>query len=231
MLGISWALGPLPVARALDGVEQQLAALEWGPPGPIGLWAALGMLHAQLGDRDAARSFALRAVKGAREGGLPVELAGMHTLAGAALELFDDDGAETHLRAADDLLATADATAAVRPFVQAELARHALRRGAVDTAEGLLAAARNGLRDDALVDRVVLGRAAALLEARREGSRARELARAAVEFAFRIDFLNLQGGALETLAVVEPQSDAREQAERVYEQKGNLAALTRVREL
>jgi hypothetical protein len=54
------------------------------------------------------------------------------------------------------------------------------------------------------------------------------LAREAVSLADTTDFLNLQAGTLEVLAQIEPASGALDAAGRLYERKGNLAALTRL---
>ena len=108
-----WVKGPIPVEDAIRGCAEHLAALEWGPPGPIGLWATLGYLHAQAGRAAEAASWGQRAVDSAREAGLRGELAEIRHRFAATLELNGDHArAEVELRSAHDLLAS---VAPVRP--------------------------------------------------------------------------------------------------------------------
>jgi hypothetical protein len=71
------------------------------------------------------------------------------------------------------------------------------------------------------------GPRAKVLAARGERDEAERLAREAVELAERTDFLNLRGDALANLAEV--TGSGLEDAAAAYTQKGNAAALRRLR--
>jgi DNA-binding SARP family transcriptional activator len=230
-LGFTWVLGPMPAAEALRRCDEQLAALEWGPPGPIGLWAAMGVLHSQLGDASSAERLGTLAVEAAREAGLRFELAWARTWLAAALEPFDPDDAERQLRRAHDLLtAREEDPDPDLASVGAEIARHAVRRNAPEEADAFLAAARQRLRGDVIHEQVVFHQAAALLEERKgNGSRATELVRRSVAFARKADDIHRLATVLETLARLDAPSQALEEAETLYEQKGDLLALARIR--
>jgi tetratricopeptide (TPR) repeat protein len=230
-LGFTWVLGPMPAAEALSRCDEQLSALEWGPPGPIGLWAAMGVLHSQLGDASSAERLGTLAVEAAREAGLRFELAWTRTWLAAALEPFDPDEAETHLRRAHDLLSAQEQDPDPDlAWVGAEIARHAIRRNVLAEGEALLAAARHRLRGDLIQEQVVFHHAAALLEERRgNASRALELVRRSVAFAREADDIHRLAIVLETLARLDPPSRALEEAETLYERKGDVLALARIR--
>ena len=229
-VAFTWALGPMPAADALQRCEKQLAALEWGPPGPLGVWAAMSLLHSQLMDADEAREFGILAVDGARGMGLRLELAWVRYWFASALESFDPDEAETQLRWADDLFSAGEEDGLSLSSVRAERARYAVRRNALDEADALLAGALQRLRGDIIEEQVLFHHAAALLEDRRSNRhRAAELIRRAVAFARTADNIDRLARVLETLARLDPSSRALEEAETLYEQKGNLAALARLR--
>jgi len=223
------ALGPMPVVEALGRCEEHLAELEWGPPGPLGIWAALGLLHSQAGDADLGRDFAARAVEGARASGLRFELAWARTWLATTVEANDPDEAEEQLRRAHDLLAAQPEDPLALPYLRAELARHAIRRDALDDAASLLAAAKTGIHKDYPEDQSAFYRAAALLEGKRgNAERAAELAEYAVDFARQTDELDHIAAMLETVAEVAFRRDALAEARSLYEQRGNLSALARV---
>jgi DNA-binding SARP family transcriptional activator len=230
-LGLAWALGPMPVADALHRCEEQLVALEWGPPGPLGLWGALARLHSQLGAAEKAREFGYLAVDGARKAGLRFELVAALDWLASALEPFDQDEAEKQLRRARDLVLAAEEHPLGHVVIWAELARHAVRRNAIEGADALLAEARQRLRGDIVREHVTFHRAAGLVEVRK-GNRpgGAELARRAVAFARKADNLHQLAGALQTLAELDPSAGALDEAEKVYEQRGESLSLARVRE-
>ena len=223
------AAGPMPVVEALGRCEDHLAALEWGPPGPLGIWVALGLLHSQAGDADLGRNFAARAVEGARASGVRYELAWARTWLAITVEANDPDEAEEQWRRAHDLFAAPEEDALALPSVRAELARHAVRREALDEAAGLLAAAQRGIREEYPEEQFAFHRAAALLEAKRgNAARAVELAECAVDFARQTDELDNLAAMLETVAKVAFRRDALAEARSLYEQRGNASALARV---
>jgi DNA-binding SARP family transcriptional activator len=229
-LGLSWVLSPMHAGEALRRCEEQLEALEWGPPGPLGLWAAIGLLHSYLGAESEAESFGTRAVESAREAGLRFELAWALSWLASALEPFDADAAEMQLLRAHDLLAVYSEHEVDLAAIRAELARHAMRRNALEDAESLLQRARERLRADGLHEQVVFHHAAGLLEERKgDVRRAAELIRHAVALARTADDIRRLAGVLETLGRLDPGSNATEEAERLYELKGDVVALRRLR--
>ena len=145
MLAFSnWSRGPIAVEQALEGCIEHLVAFDWRPPGPLGLWSALGYLHAQAGHAVEALTWARRAVDATREGGIRGELGAMRRRMAATLVLTGDEaGAEVELRAAHELLASIAPTDPWLSRARAELALLVCRRGELREAEMLLAAARH----------------------------------------------------------------------------------------
>jgi DNA-binding SARP family transcriptional activator len=229
-LAFTWVRGPTSASEAVRRCDEQLAALEWGPPGPLGLWAAKGILHSQLGDASGAREFGTMAVDGAREGGLRFELAWTRWCFAEALEPFDPNEAETQLRLAYELLSAHEQDALDLASVCSELARLALRRNAVEEAGTFLAVARQHLRGDLVEEQVLFHRAAALVEEKSgDVTRAVEFARRAVAFARKADDIHRLAVTLETLTRLESSSGALKEAETLYGQKGDFLALARIR--
>jgi len=211
---------------------EHLAAFDWGPPGPLGLWSTLGYLHAQAGNAVEALTWAQRAVDATREGGIRGELGAIRRRLAATLVLTGDEaGAEEELRAAHDLLASIAPTDPWLSRIRAELALLACRRGELREAELLLAAARHAATDD-LESRALWFRAAALVEAENGRTElALERAEQAVRLVSATDWLDLRAETLETLALVGGPRSARDEALELATLRGNAVLAARIRRL
>ncbi len=226
-----WVDGPIAVEDAIQDCTDHLAALDWGPPGPLGIWVTLGHLHAQAGRSTEAISWGRRAIDGMREAGLRGELPEVRRRFAATLVLNGDDaGAEVELRAAHDLLTSIKPTDAVLSCIRAELAMLAHKRGELSEAETLAVAARHAATN--LEGELRWRAAAALVEARRgRGSLAVELAEESVALAANTDWLDMHALALQTLGSVSGRASALDQALELYTHKGNEAAAAQLRRL
>ena len=229
-LAISLTLGPVSVRDALAHCESHLAALEWGRPGPLGIWASLAVLHAQLADDDTAARFARRAVEAAHSSGVLVELAWIQRFVATSLEATgDDSGAEAGLRSGLEILAATQGTVALSAGLNADLARLLARTRDADEARVLLESARAAVREDAILDRMAVLQAASLVNAAQGfTAEAADEAAEAVRLARTTDFPHLLAGALETLAALARQPDALAEAASIYTKKGNIAAVDRL---
>ncbi|HXZ56412.1 MAG TPA: AfsR/SARP family transcriptional regulator [Gaiellaceae bacterium] len=226
-----WVDGPIAVEDAVQDCNEHLAALDWRPPGPLGLWVTLGHLHAQAGRSGEAISWGRRAIDAMREAGVRGEMPETRRRFAATLALNGDDvGAEVELRAAHDLLTSIDPADAVLSCIRAELAVLAYRRGELSEAETLAAAARHAATN--LEGELRWRVPTALVEARcgRE-SLALELAEESVALAAKTDWLNMHALALETLGSVSGRRSAFDQALELYLRKGNLSAAAELRRL
>ena len=232
MLAFSnWSRGPVAVEQALEGCIEHLAAFDWGPPGPLGLWSTLGYLHAQAGNAVEALTWSQRAVDATREGGIRGELGAIRRRLAATLVLTGDEaGAEVELRAAHDLLASIAPTDPWLSRTRAELALLACRRGELREAEMLLAAARHPATND-LESRARWFLAAALVEAENGRTElALEHAEEAVRLVSATDWLDLRAETLEMLAHVGGPSSARDEAVQLAAVRGNVVVAARIRE-
>lgn len=233
MLGIGiWFRGPTTVGEALQGCEEQLASLDWAKPGPLGLWSTLGYLHAQAGHASEAEAWGRRAVEGTREAGIRGELGGLRRRLALTLALIGDDaGAEVELRAAHDLWTSIAPTDPELSRARAELGMLAYRRGELDEAEALVAAARRSATDD-LECRLRWRIAAAHIEAGHgRTEQAVGLAEEAVRLASATDWLDLRAEALETLALVGGPRSARNEGLELATLRGNVVLAVRIAEL
>ena len=219
--------GPTPVEDAISICEAELVALEWRPPGPVGLWGSLGWLQAMNGDVVAGRRLAAKAVDATRSASMP----GLYTWAMGVIAGIDElagdiPGAIEAHRAILDVLDSLGAQGA-RAFTAPELAR-LIAREAPDEAESHVLKALPTADDD-VTAQIAWRRALARLRPLEEG---RALARDAVELAESTDLLDLRGHALEDLA--EHESSARRRRETLhraaaaFDEKGNRLALHRV---
>ena len=99
------------------------------------------------------------------------------------------------------------------PSVRSNLARYAVRQGALEEADALLAAGRDQLRDDDVNDQVSFHRAAAMLEASRGYlASAGELAQRAAAFAAMSDNIDQRACVLEDLGRIDPTSSVVSEA-------------------
>lgn len=226
-----WVDGPIAVEDAIQDCAEHLAAIDWGPPGPLGIWVTLGHLHAQAGRSAEAISWGRRAIAGMRKAGLRGELPEVRRRFAATLVLTGDDaGAEVELRAAHDLLTSIKPTDAVLSCIRAELAVLAYRRGELSEAEMLAAAARHAATN--LEGELRWRVATALVEAGRgRGSLAVELAEESVALVAKTDWLDVHALALQTLGSVSGRRSALDQAFELYTRKGNASAAARLRRL
>jgi DNA-binding SARP family transcriptional activator len=237
MIGMTLAIGGVPAPEALDRCEELLAAVPWGPPGPLGLWISVGILHAQLGRPAEGRRLAEQAVTSSRDAGLKGEYAVLQWLASWVDRLADDSGvAETRLRTAIELFeAIGDRSAALA--VRAELARVLVDREQHNEAEALARVARAGATSDEIIRYNSLRRALALVEAGRGNGRlARELAGEAADAITRTDWLNRIGETFEDFARVEmflagDPYPAAVRAIDAYNRKGNVVGPARTHRL
>lgn len=232
MLAIgNWSRGPIPVEEALRACEEQIAALDWGSPGPLGIWATLGYLYAQAGHAADALAWARRAVDATRANGVRGELGSIRRRMAATLVLVgDDSGAENELRAAHDLWASIAPGHPELSRARSELAVLACRHHELREAEVLVAAARNTVGDD-LESYLRWLNAAALVEARRGRTElALEFAEEAVRLASATDWLDIRAETLETLFGVGGPHSARDEALRLAMLRGNVVAAARTRE-
>jgi tetratricopeptide (TPR) repeat protein len=237
MIGMTLAIGGVPAQEALGRCEELLAAVPWGPPGPLGLWISVGILHAQLGRPAEGRRLAEQAVTSSRDAGLKGEYAVLQWLASWVDRLADDSGvAETRLRTAIELFeAIGDRSAALA--VRAELARVLVDREQHNEAEALARVARAGATSDEIIRYNSLRRALALVEAGRGNGRlARELAGEAADAITRTDWLNRIGETFEDFARVEmflagDPYPAAVRAIDAYNRKGNVVGPARIHRL
>ncbi|HEY3182606.1 MAG TPA: AAA family ATPase, partial [Gaiellaceae bacterium] len=220
--------GPAPVPEAIRRCEDVLAS----SPGQL-LTAtacrALGGLKAMAGEPEEAREL-LRRDREILES-LGFEMLALFTAeVWALVELLAGDAAaaERELRRSYDRLAELGEIAA--PTMAAILAEALWRQGRHDEAlEATEASERLAPPDDLTTQVQWRGPRAKVLAARGERGEAERLAGEAVELAERTDFLNLRGDALANLAEV--TGSGLDEAAAAYRQKGNEAALRRLRQV
>jgi DNA-binding SARP family transcriptional activator len=218
--------GPAPVPEAIRRCEDVLAS----NPGQL-LTAtacrALGGLKAMAGEPEEARELLRRDREILQSLGLEM-LALFAAEVWALVELLAGDAAaaEHELQQSFERLAEFGEIAA--PTMAAILAEARWRQGRHDEAyEATEASERLAPPDDLTTQVQWRGPRAKVLAARGERDEAERLAREAVELAERTDFLNLRGDALANLAEV--TRSGLEDAAAAYTQKGNAAALRRLR--
>jgi DNA-binding SARP family transcriptional activator len=220
--------GPAPVGEAIRRCEEVLAS----SPGQL-LTAtacrALGGLKAMAGEPEEARIL-LRRDREILES-LGFEMLALFTAeVWGLVELLAGDAAaaERELQRSYDGLAELGEIAA--PTMAAILAEALWRQGRHDEAlEATEASERLAPPDDLTTQVQWRGPRAKVLAARGERDEAERLAREAVELAGRTDFLNLRGDALANLAEV--TGSGLDEAAAAYREKGNEAALRRLRKL
>jgi DNA-binding SARP family transcriptional activator len=233
------ANGTTPVDEAIAWCESELADASAHEATPVWcLWFALVSLLAQDGRIDEARALGQQALARARrEGRLFLVLHGMDQLAEAELVSGNLAEAETHLRAASAIEEPED-DRVVGPLHSAELACVLARSGEHASARQLAVAARATSLPDWLAGEVLWRRAMALVAAhdgrRDEAIQVSEEARARANAS---DWLTFRGQTAEEAAVVRRlvgdsagESEALREALALYERKGNVVSVQRVRE-
>jgi tetratricopeptide (TPR) repeat protein len=219
--------GPTPVVEGIAICERELAALEWGPPGPIGLWGSLGSLLAMSGDVAAGRPLATRAVAATRSASTPgTHCWALWTLAGIDELVGDVESATAAHRAVVEVLDALGNEGALA-LHSAELARM-IALDEPDEAEALALRTRARAASDDFSSQVAWRRALARTRPRAEGLRFLE---EAVALTMASDCLDLRGRTLEDLAALQPTEWGRRtlrRAQRAFRSKGNVLALARV---
>ncbi len=225
MLGLVLMLGTTPVDDAVAECERHLAALEWDPPGPVGLWMALGMLQTQAGQLDQGRRHLKRAAESLRAVGAASTLSAVEIFsAWAATIAGDRDRAAAHARTALELIDSL-ADNGSHGDAAALLARIEAESRRIDEAEALLASARPWLENNgALFLHVSVLRAeAAVARARGDVRGAAGALRDACARAAASEFLTLYAETLEDAGELDAALEA-------FERKRDAVGAARVRE-
>ena len=223
--------GPAEATEAIARCRELLELAGGTPLAEANVLASLGGLLGMRGHFDEARDAMRRAERSYLELGLRLALAGLTQVAGPVELLAGDPAtAATVLRRGYDFLheigvtGDSDALLAEALYQQGDYAQ---------AAELAAAGAAHTSESDVAPRTVVLGVQAKL--AARSGDGGEEAARTAVELAASTDALNLHADALanlaETLTLLGQESGAvaaAEEAARLYERKGNIAALARL---
>jgi DNA-binding SARP family transcriptional activator len=224
MLGLVLMLGTTSVADAVAECKHHLEVLEWGSPGPVGLWMALGMLHTQAGRADEGQQYLDRADESLRTVGAASTLSTVELFRAWTASIAGDRvQAIAHARTALELL---DSLADVgsRCDVAALLARLEAQAGRVDDADLLLATARSMLEQNGgLFLHVSVRRAeAAVSRARGDDNGVADALRDGCARAAASDFLTLYAETLEDAGELE-------RALATFERKGDIVSAARVR--
>lgn len=225
MLGLVLMLGTTPVVAATAECEQHLNALEWGSPGPVGLWMALGVLHTQASRPDEGRRFLAQAGDALRPVGAASTLSAVEIFsAWAAIIAGDGPRAAAHARTALELIDSLG-DAGSHGDAAALLARLEAQAGLVGEAERLLAGVPPALeRQGGLFLHVSVRRAEAAVARARDESRA--AAQALCDACARAaagEYLTLYAETLE-------DAGDYEDALAAFERKGDGVSSGRVRE-
>jgi DNA-binding SARP family transcriptional activator len=235
--GESLFLGPMPVEDAIRRCDEILDSVEWGPPGPVGVYCSLGMLHAMRGEFVPARAYVRRAAVACEEYGLLTLRAGWVTHIAAAVEELAGElvVAEELLRQGYGELASAKAPGIARLVAGAHARVLALlARG--DEARDMAQVAEPRIEGD-LTTKIQWLRAEALLRAA-TGDTAGALARAeeAVREASASDLLPLNAETMLDLASVLAAAGRSDEAlasaasaRLLFEQKEHLVGIERAR--
>jgi DNA-binding SARP family transcriptional activator len=225
MLGLVLMLGTTPVADAVAECEHHLEALEWGSPGPVGLWMALGMLYTQAGRTSDGQRCLADTGEALRSVGAASTLSAVEIFRSwAALIAGDRPRAVAHARTALELIDSL-ADEGAHGDVAALLARLEAESDRVEEAELLLVPARPLLEQNGgLFLHVSLRRAeAAIARARKDGQKAAKALRDGCARAAASDFLTLYAETLEDAGELEVALAA-------FERKGDVVSAARVRE-
>jgi tetratricopeptide (TPR) repeat protein len=224
LFGFAEMLGTTPVATAVAHCERHLEALEWGPPGPVGLWMALAVLETQAGRRDEGRERLETAARELRAVGAASTLSTVEFFAAWTAAMAGEAArARNHARTAVELLDSL-ADLGSRASYTLLLARLEAEAGQLDEAERLVASAHATPHQDDVFARVWSARAlAAIATAKGDDPRAQELLREAVEATRTTDWLTVTAETLE-------QAGALEEALGAFEEKGDDLGAARVRQ-
>src|SRR6266545_2987124 len=112
--GESLFLGPMHVSDATRRCDEILDSVEWGPPGPIGVYCSLGVLHAMRAEFGPARAYVRRAATACEEYGLVALRTGWVMECAAAVEELAGDLAVAESLLREGYRELAEATGATR---------------------------------------------------------------------------------------------------------------------
>jgi len=224
--------GPTPADEALARCDAFLAAAAGDRALEAALQSTLAGLHAMRGDFDEARLLYARAVTIYDDLGLEFRRAA-RSLVGGEIETLAGDpaAAERELRRAYDTLERMGERG-LRSTLAAFLARAIAAQGRYDEVEEYTRFSEETAGSDDLVTQVVWRATQAVVLAHRsEPEQAERFAAEATRMAEETDFLDLQAGALLSLAEVlrlagrgDEAATAAERARATHERKGNLVA-------
>ena len=231
--------GPTPADEALARCESFLAEAAGDRALEAALQSTLAGLHAMRGDFDEARRLYALAVKTYDELGHEFRRAS-RSLVGGEIELLAGDpaAAERELRHGYETFERMGERG-VRSTLAAFLARTLAAQGRYDEAEEYTRFSEETAGSDDLVTQVVWRATQAVVLAHRvELAPAERLAAEAARLGESTDFLDLQAGALLSLAEVlrlagrtDEAATAAARAVTTFERKGNLVAARRAAEL
>jgi class 3 adenylate cyclase/tetratricopeptide (TPR) repeat protein len=227
--------GPMPVDEALDRVEEIRSHVQANRSFETTLLRTRAQLEAMQGRFDAARDLIAQARALTRELGLELNLASRIARPAADIELLAGDAvaAERELRPACETLERIGElgyVASLAPMLADALYRQERYEEALGLTERW-SVERLAVPEDA--DAQIAGRRvrAKLLARHEDLENAEHLARDATERAAHTDYLNLRAQTVADLAEVlrvagrtEEAAAAVQEATRLYEQKGNIAA-------
>src|SRR5436190_101848 len=222
--------GPAEATAALGRCEAMLVRAGGNRLFEANVLASIAGLHGMLGAFDEARAAARRAEAIYVDLGLRLALAGLTQVAGPIeLPAGDAQAAESVIRRGYDILHEIGSTG----DSDALLAEALYVQGRLDEAAALVEEALARAHDSDVGPRVLLLGVRAKLE-----GRSIDDARSAIELALTTDALNLQGDAYanlsETLRLqgrAEDAAAAAATAVKLYERKGNRAAVARLQPL
>jgi class 3 adenylate cyclase/tetratricopeptide (TPR) repeat protein len=218
--------GPTPAPTAIARCRELLRDAETDDGLRAGVTATLAALVAMQGDFEQARSLYGESTALLDELGLRFRRA-VRSLVGAEIESLAGDlaAAERELRSGYEAL-EAIGERGVRAVLAAFLADVLCEQGIDEKAERFAGIAAEIVEPSDLVPHALQRAVRARVLARRGDEAAEALAHEAVELANRTDFPGLRARTLVALAEVVPSRGAEsiEEAIRLYEEKGNVAA-------
>ena len=236
LLAVSLYFGPTPVEEAISRCESFLTEVTGARALEAAIWNILAGLRAMRGDFDEARKLWAAARDQYEELGLGHRRAARSLLA-AAIETLagDDEAAERELRWGYETLERMGERGA-RASIAAFLAESIYRQGRNDEAARFAEITHELAAVDDLEPQVLWRSVKAKVLAKRgELDQAEQLAREAEALVESTDFPDLQAIAFLSLAEVLEAMGTTEEADQliararmIYEQKGNLVAVSRM---
>ena len=236
LLAVSLYYGPTPVEEAIARCESFLTEVTGSRSLEAGVWSILAGLRAMRGDLDEARKLWAAARDQYEELGLRFRRAA-RSLIPAAIETLagDDEAAERELRWGYETLERMGERGA-RASIAAFMAESIYRQGRDDEAARFAEITEELAADDDLEPQVLWRSVRAKVLAKGgELDQAEQLAREAEALVENTDFPDLQAIALLSFAEVLEANGKTEEAAQliararmIYEQKGNVVAVSRM---